>query len=705
MIKLSSRRVAVLALALCSTAVTALFVTAAPALAETCPNEEFRTGLSAALPDCRAYELVTPPFKEGTTADYYTVGWWFNGTTADGSHVVVESLGNYGDAQQNYASSTYLLARTESGWNETNMDLPASRFVNEIKEGYPVPEPVPVAPGAYGPEDEGALYAARENTSSTKRLWLREADGALREVGPFEPPPHTGGGLAAASSDLSHVLISSTAPWPGDEAYAAAGGELYEYIDQSGPPVPVGFEPDGAPCAAGLDGMSKDGSTVVFTCGGQIFARIDNGEAGARTVAISEPSAADCSACDTSAGVRAAASVIRVSTDGSKVFFTTTQPLLGADTSENIYEYDFDAPQASAGDPDGRVVEVSSGDWGPAGARIGEIFGVAEDGSHVYFTSSSVLGGAVNDLGQAPVEGGRNFYVFERDAEFPAGRLSFIATSPRTEVPYENEYEVTANGQFLVFTSKADLTPGDTSTAAQVFEYDAETGKLVRCSIGQNGFNDNGNTDAFNAELPQSGGLTVSENGEYVAFQSTDGLTPGALNGLSTVNTETERTIYLHNVYEYHDGSVYLISDGQDTSTVEEGSSVRLEAMSPSGRDIFFTTADQLVPQDLDTEVDLYDARIDGGFPAPASLLPTCQGDACQGPLTGAPVLLSPGSEFQAGGNPPLVETSSAPKPKPKAKAKGCKKGQMKRRGRCVKSPKAKKVKARKAGTDRRAGS
>ena len=34
-----------------------------------------------------------------------------------------------------------------------------------------------------------------------------------------------------------------------------------------------------------------------------------------------------------------------------------------------------------------------------------------------------------------------------------------------------------------------------------MFEYDAQTGSLVRVSIGQNGYNDNGNTDVAPASI------------------------------------------------------------------------------------------------------------------------------------------------------------------------------------------------------------
>ena len=148
----------------------------------------------------------------------------------------------------------------------------------------------------------------------------------------------------------------------------------------------------------------------------ELFARI--GEE--RTVAISEPSAADCVLCDTS--VPADAVFQGASADGSRVFFTTTQSLLGHDTSGNLYEYDFSAPAGR------RVVRVSAGD-GSVSEPVAEVQSVpyvSEDGSHVYFYAKGVLTSGANSTGEHALAGGENLYVYERDAEYPSGRTVFV---------------------------------------------------------------------------------------------------------------------------------------------------------------------------------------------------------------------------------------------------------------------------------------
>jgi hypothetical protein len=267
---------------------------------------------------------------------------------------------------------------------------------------------------------------------------------------------------------------------------------------------------------------------------------------------------------------------------------------------------------------------------------------------------------------------------------------------------------VTPNGLFLVFISYAELTPGDTSAgAAQAFEYDAQTGSLVRVSIGEEGLNDDGNVDnpylgakivhpdfsvALGHNTSGDNKITVSDNGSFVFFESADGLTPQALDrvflGYNYEGSYNEER-YANNVYEYHDGHVYLITDGRDINTNEGGESnvaiVKLIGTDQSGQDVFFTTDDALVPQDIDGGPDVYDARIDGGFPPP-EVRPPCAGDECQGPLSGAPVLLSPGSEFQAGGSNFKPSVSAPSTSKAKAKSKSKKKSKRKRSKRKGKS-------------------
>ena len=229
--------------------------------------------------------------------------------------------------------------------------------------------------------------------------------------------------------------------------------------------------------------------------------------------------------------------------------------------------------------------------------------------------------------------------------------------------------QATADGHFLLFSSSADLTPGDHSKVPQLFEYDAVKQTLSRIPIGQGGtYSDDGNVSTFNdaahipeqsfvgEDLPTAGtfGAALSGDGSRVFFTSAARLTPQAVSGDT-------------NVYEYSEGNVYLISDGRDASLALGEPTVRLFGSDPSGKDAFFTTADSLVPQDGETQEALYDAREAGGFPR-AALSPGCSGETCRGATGTTPSLQLAGSMGQAGGGnlPSSVQAKPPAKPKPK---------------------------------------
>jgi hypothetical protein len=663
---------------------------------EGCPNEQLRAeNNSQALPDCRAYEMVTPVDKNSALVNPI----FGPSVAADGSSVTgtsPEGLPGLVDNEQAGPEGTYYrFSRLGSGWVTASLNPYRGQLVS-----------IGVGDSVWRPAEPVAV----------PRLRLRGVSGSLSEIGPVWPPslgpnqasPIGFGVVGAAAEAVNGVVFKVEEPgflWPFDSTITGPrlfgnrnvpGPSLYEYTGTgNAAPSLVGLSGEGnsttlvSQCGTLLGGgeasannaVSENGSTVFFTakgadtnaCGGveppvnELFARIDE----SRTVAISEPSVADCLLC--AEGAPADAVFQRASADGSKAFFTTTQPLLGHDTSENLYLYDFDPP---AGQP--KVVRVSAGD-GSVSEPTAEVQSVAEaseDGSHVYFVAKGVLTTAPNSVGEHAQAGGENFYVWERDAEYPAGHTVFIAGCGDV-----GDGQVTPDGRFLVFTSACHLTVGDTSTARQVFQYDAQTGNMVRVSAGLEGYNDDGNVtgeDPYGGALdahivvtevgPRGrGGVfarTMSDDGSFVFFQSPVGLTPQAFNEV-LVPGSTYGQGYAQNVYEFHDGRVSLI--GSDSSPTELPSVRVLIGASASGGDVFFRTGDRLVAQDTDTQIDFYDARVEGGFPAP--VVPVgCVGDACQGESSAVPVFGAPGSAVFAGaGNAAPMVASGPVAAKPKA--------------------------------------
>jgi hypothetical protein len=656
--------------------------------------------------------MVTPSQKNGATITTELLGPHVS-IANDGSRVIATAIQCFAGSgsctgQRQNQGQPYAFSSTPSGWVTTPLAPSATQFPGANTQVF------------FNATAGTALFGVPTPPGGEDDWYERASDGSLLHLGPTTPPsagpagpnPYTQG-VFGLTPDLSHLVWSSGIPqtfWPFDPS---ATGTAYEYVghDNSQPQL-VGVS--GGPgstdlisacetdLGAGANGvmpnaLSENGSTVYFTaqaCSSgtgvnagtpvpvkTLYARIDGTLPSAHTVSISEPTATDCSACDTSAP--ASARFVTASSDGSKVFFLSTQPLLGTDTTTNLYEFDFDAPAGQ------RVTRLSAGD--PTGANVQGVAAVSEDGSHAYFVAQGVLTGAPNTQGQTATSGADNLYV----ADTVSGQTSFITTLLASDNEADNNPQwsreptnanTTPDGRFLVFLSSAQLTADDTSIGAaqQVFRYDAQTGQLSRLSIGDKGFNDNGNfitnCPAFlcperamtvlagNGLLQYRGDPTMSDDGSRVFFMSPIALTPQALDRVPIDSSGH----LAENVYEWEQagvgacplgetaGCVYLISDGRDIGESSSAclnsrlsySSVCLLGTDISGENVFFTTSDGLAQQDTDNgQLDIYDARVGGGFPFTAPP-PPCEGDNCKPPPVAVPPVQVPGSaSFSGPGN------------------------------------------------------
>jgi hypothetical protein len=703
------------------------------------------------LPDNRAYEMVTPPQKNGALIGVSLVQEHV--VSEDGSRVIVQSVQCFAgsvscNANRGRPGDPFMFSRTSGGWVTTAMAPPATQFDAS-------------AFLLYSADAGTALFSAPVPPGGEDDLIAGRPDGSFLDVGP-ESPPSAGVALgaaevedSAATADLSHVVFkvglwAGSVLWPFDAT--KEGVSLYQYVGAgNAAPQLVGVSGGAgstdliSTCGTALGGgpglssaynsLSADGGTVYFTaksnfgfglfevCSGSganagvpvpadtLYARID----GSRTVLISGRSPLGCKSLSCLGSAPGQAEFQGATVDGSRVFFTSRQQLTdnASQGSQNLYEYDFSRP---AGD---NLVAVSAGDTSGGGPQVQGVIAISSDGSHVYFVAKGVLTGAANDQGEVPQAGAENLYVFERDASHSQGRVAFIAVLPPSDEEFEvhgtgesgfiggvGMANVTPDGRFLVFLSHGRLTPDDTSVggAAQVFRYDAQTGALARLSVGERGFNDNGNAGAVNASIVPSsvtfdgaGGPrpdpTMSHDGSFVFFESPVALTPRALNDVpvGTVNGQPQ---YAENVYEWHGGQVYLISDGRDTSIIEpvsgrglvrEGSSsVRLVGSDATGANVFFSTADRLVAQDTDTQLDYYDAHVcTTGSPcvAGSSAPAACAGEGCRAAAGGPPSLASPVSASFAGTGNLAAQTAPVVKAKRKAKPTKRRKRKAKRKG------------------------
>jgi NHL repeat len=540
---------------------TFVFSTGSPGSpAGSCPDEALRQANgSLALPDCRAYELVTPPQKNGALLAPIIFGVTPS-LAADGSRLIVSSLQCFAGAQSCTGDRVskgppFEFERTPSGWVTRPLAPSASGFPVNTVWGY----------------DAGSgqvLYSSPLASGITDEFYARLPGGAMDGVGPIAEHERyfvIGGAGQAATGDLSDLVYESSHEnlWPSFDLTQANSASLYEYAGTASEPLLVGVT--GGPGSKSLIGvcgtrfatpseaaksLSADGRIVYFQalpCSSgsgtnegvkvpvdELYARVDGGGPGAETALISGRSLASCQEASCLNSAPRDAALQATSADGSVAVFASTQKLMDSATEDplasdsarsngcarndehaivgpngcNLYLYDFARP---AGD---RLVDVSAGDTSGLGPEVQGVMALSEDGSEVYFVARGVLAGP-NSAGQGPIEGGDNLYLYRLDPGPSEARTTFIATLPGEVGPTGGGGEtgqwsgtaegasLSQNGQVLVFTSHGALTPDASGREgpAQVYRYEAGTGALQRISIGLAGFNDDGNAGIGDARL------------------------------------------------------------------------------------------------------------------------------------------------------------------------------------------------------------
>ena len=413
--------------------------------------------------------------------------------------------------------------------------------------------------------------------------------------------------------------------------------------------------------------ISSDGSRIFWTdlSSGDLYVR----ENGATTVQVD-------------AAVGGGGRFWAASADGSKVFFT----------KGDLYEYDLDSGQLS--------------DLAPGGEVQG-VVGASEDGSYVYFVAKGALapGAAPQACEPNSPETDCNLYLLHV-GESPKLIAVLAGADDRARALTLNgrvygdwrpglgnrTAAVTPDGRHLVFLSRRSLTGYENDDESEVYVYDADANHLSCASCNSSGEPPRPFTlsHEYAAYLPPSYSNTylprwISEDGSRVFFDSIEALVPQDTNGkLDVYEWEREGAgSCLHS-----GGCTYLLSGGTSTDNSY------LADASASGDDVFFVTRAQLAPADGNENFDVYDARVGASTPSSAT---SCADAGCQSAPPPPPAFAAPSSmTFSGAGNLAPAAKASA---KPRRKATTCRKGTVRKRGRCVKH---KKKKAKKSSKGRK---
>lgn len=660
----------------------------------TCPNALYRKGPGAHLPDCRAYEMVTPIDKNDSDIAVQCNSLCqvtrLDQAATSGGAFTYSSYRAFGDQPGAPYSSQYIARRGSNGWT--------SQGINPPREGASSAPTLDVQYRYFAPDlSEGLLIQATDPLLAPgavsrypnlyRRNLLKGGYEALTTTQPIDQEPKDFEiQVQGVSEDQRHIVFRAAGKLT-PNAPATGAMQTYEYFNgqlrlvsvrPNGTASPVGsslgYSNLGVQRRATLNyALSADGSRAFWTesatGAGKLYVRIN----GAVTKLISNQPARFFAAAK----------------DGSKVAYRN-------DTTSTLVLHDVEGDTAESIAPE--VIGVA---------------GASDDLERIYFASRADLDG-----GAEP--GSPNLYLYEEgmgtrfiatlaEADVSASSL----TNPVAAAAEWHTSRVTPDGRTLVFMSLGQPTGFDNVDAVadvpttQVYLYDSEADELICLSCNPSGARPTGQvyvtpggdkTDLWSAaRIPGYEGelfapRVLVDSGNRVFFDSYESLVLRDTNGARDVyqwervgvgSCSEESNDYRSEVA----GCISILSTGQDPGGAEF-----LDATA-DGSEVFFATAQSLVSQDPQY-IDIYAARVNGGFASPPASANPCSGEECQ-QLSLAPPFEAPGSQVFRG---------RAPRAKHANQKRRCGKGKRRvvRGGkpRCVKRS----VGARNGNKNRRAG-
>ena len=602
----------------------------------TCGSDTtLQTLAPAQQPGGRAFELVSSDL--GTPQDFVH-DQQIVGLSPDGQTVFLKAW--RGTAFEYFTSN-----RAQSGWKMT-AEPTGSALANTPAFGIPL---------FYGGTDAGSAFFTGPGAANPPPSSVYEVGATGLQLvshdqagAPVNVVPSGGGfcGACVISRNGSHFAFQASGALTAGANGAVAN--VYESDAQgrltlisapsAGAPAPPTAHPSELGTATGgfvavnfPNAISADGARVYFSTAEQLDPSMpDDGQPhlylrdiATQTTTLVSKSQVPGSQADSivTGGSSDDVTFGGATPDGSEAFFLSAAQLTGdapaANGTAHLYEYNAASGQLSY---------VARAADGSASTGKQAFVAVSNDGSHVFFTDTAQLNA------DAPADSSPKLYV--RDLS-PGGSTQYIAEVS----PDPAQLQVSDDGQTLLFTSTAKLTPDATDSLQHVYLWRAGSGLslISKGSGGDSGWigsvsdlssRDGGFDSAGAAGLITQfstggggGGRALSADGSWAFFSSQQQLTPDASAGTNW------------KVYGYHDGELSLISPASNTQDSF------FDDSSPDGSDVYFETREALVPQAAAASgsVEVYDARIGGGFPASEASTGSCPDNACDATPPAAP--------------------------------------------------------------------